>query len=147
MYKSFSRCLAYYLTFSAPVRTCRMVFIIGNYKLADMKKGIVIVLVSALVGGVTAYGVVRASDSGMQQVVVSPDGAAYRTVNLAQTDYPDFTYAAESAVDAVVGFYICSGIGGRCRSLCEGHRCRCKKVRTEFDLRLFLRIRRNSGEA
>ena len=67
-----------------------------------MKKGILIVLVSALVGGLTAYGVVRASDSGMQQVVVSPDGAAYRTVNLAQTDYPDFTYAAESAVDAVV---------------------------------------------
>ena len=28
--------------------------------------------------------------------------AEYRTVNLSQSDYPDFTYAAESAVDAVV---------------------------------------------
>ena len=67
-----------------------------------MKKGIVIVLLSALVGGLTAFAVVRTADRDVKQVVVSSDGAAYRTVNLAQTDYPDFTYAAESAVDAVV---------------------------------------------
>ena len=71
-------------------------------KMKDMKKGIIVVLLSALVGGLTAYAVVRASDVESSQVLVSPDGAAYRTVNLAQTDYPDFTYAAESAVDAVV---------------------------------------------
>lgn len=35
-------------------------------------------------------------------MVLSDNGAAYRTVNLSQTEYPDFTYAAESAVDAVV---------------------------------------------
>lgn len=33
---------------------------------------------------------------------MSSDGAQYRTVNLSLDDYPDFTYAAESAVDAVV---------------------------------------------
>ncbi|MBR5054557.1 MAG: trypsin-like peptidase domain-containing protein, partial [Bacteroidales bacterium] len=38
----------------------------------------------------------------MAPATVSSDGASYRTVNLEQTDYPDFTYAAESAVDAVV---------------------------------------------
>ena len=60
------------------------------------------VLLSALVGGITAYAVVKAADPEGNKVIVSNDGAAYRTVNLAQTDYPDFTYAAESAVDAVV---------------------------------------------
>ena len=34
--------------------------------------------------------------------VLAADGSAYRTVNLSETEYPDFTYAAESAVDAVV---------------------------------------------
>ena len=60
------------------------------------------VLLSALVGGITAYAVVKAAEPEGNKVIVSNDGAAYRTVNLAQTDYPDFTYAAESAVDAVV---------------------------------------------
>jgi Do/DeqQ family serine protease len=32
----------------------------------------------------------------------SGQAVEYRTVNLAETDYPDFTYAAESAVEAVV---------------------------------------------
>lgn len=67
-----------------------------------MKKGIIVVLLSALVGGITAYAVVKAAEPEGNKVIVSNDGAAYRTVNLAQTDYPDFTYAAESAVDAVV---------------------------------------------
>lgn len=60
------------------------------------------VLLSALVGGITAYAVVKTAEPEGNKVIVSNDGAAYRTVNLAQTDYPDFTYAAESAVDAVV---------------------------------------------
>lgn len=70
-----------------------------------MKKTVLTVLVSAAVAGLTAFGVVKActpkvvSDDG---VVLSDNGAAYRTVNLSQTEYPDFTYAAESAVDAVV---------------------------------------------
>ena len=68
-----------------------------------MKKGILIAALSALVGGLTAYGVVRSMSSDHIQVVQpSPDGAMFRTVNLMQDNWPDFTYAAENAVDAVV---------------------------------------------
>lgn len=68
-----------------------------------MKKGILFALLSALVGGVTAFAVVRASLPESAVVQTVSDGAGvYRTVNLAQDNWPDFTYAAESAVDAVV---------------------------------------------
>lgn len=71
-----------------------------------MKKGWLIILLSALVAGLTAFAVVKfagqESAGTAQQAVSNVDGAAYRTVNLSQNDYPDFTYAAESAVDAVV---------------------------------------------
>lgn len=68
-----------------------------------MKKGILTVLLSAFVGGLTAFAVVKSTDNNQSQTVqISPDGASYRTVNLAQDNWPDFTYAAESAVDAVV---------------------------------------------
>ena len=68
-----------------------------------MKKGILTVLLSAFVGGLTAFAVVKTTDNSQSQTVqISPDGASYRTVNLAQDNWPDFTYAAESAVDAVV---------------------------------------------
>ena len=70
-----------------------------------MKKGFLTVLLSVIAGGATAYGVVKATQPApQQQIVTSEPGAPveYRTVNLADTDYPDFTYAAESAVEAVV---------------------------------------------
>ena len=69
-----------------------------------MKKEIITLAVSALVGGLTAYAVARtvAPDDTFQTVVSGNDGTTYRTVNLNLSDYPDFTYAAESAVDAVV---------------------------------------------
>ena len=67
-----------------------------------MKKGIITVLLSVLVSGLTAYAIVRNVTPEQAQNTVSADGVQYRTVNLEQTDYPDFTYAAESAVDAVV---------------------------------------------
>lgn len=67
-----------------------------------MKKGILIALVAALVGGLTAFFVSRAYAPESAEMVMSSDGAQYRTVNLSLDDYPDFTYAAESAVDAVV---------------------------------------------
>lgn len=68
-----------------------------------MKKGITITLLSVLVGGLTAFCVTKAMlPAETSTVVVSPDGAQYRTVNLSLDNYPDFTYAAESAVDAVV---------------------------------------------
>jgi len=69
-----------------------------------MKKNIITVIAAVLLSGLTAYGVVRTVDVPVQdkQEAAFVDGSQYRTVNLAQNDYPDFTYAAESAVDAVV---------------------------------------------
>jgi Do/DeqQ family serine protease len=66
------------------------------------------VLLSILAGGLTAFGVVKATapQTSSEPVSVVKDASGnsveYRTVNLAETDYPDFTYAAESAVEAVV---------------------------------------------
>jgi len=69
-----------------------------------MKKGILTVLLSVLVSGLTAFGVVKASELVPQTAVTEENGKSveYRTVNLAGSDYPDFTYAAETAVEAVV---------------------------------------------
>ena len=71
-----------------------------------MKRGFLTVLLSVLAGGLTAYGVVKAtcpSAEGNSIAEGSQSGSVeYRTVNLAESDYPDFTYAAESAVEAVV---------------------------------------------
>lgn len=68
-----------------------------------MKKSLLTVLASVLVSGLTAYAIVQSSDNKVNAMANdSNPGAQYRTVNLAQTDYPDFTYAAETAVDAVV---------------------------------------------
>ena len=71
-----------------------------------MKKGFLTVLLSVVAGGLTAYAVVKASEPQTTPGTAVSDAAGnsveYRTVNLADTDYPDFTYAAESAVEAVV---------------------------------------------
>ena len=67
-----------------------------------MKKGILFTLLAALAGGLTAYAVVEHRIDEPVQVVQSVDGSMYRTVNLSHDNWPDFTYAAESAVDAVV---------------------------------------------
>ena len=68
-----------------------------------MKKNLLIVLLSAIVGGLTAYVVAeKVTDSDNSRTVAVSDSANFRTVNLMQDNWPDFTYAAESAVDAVV---------------------------------------------
>ena len=71
-----------------------------------MKKGFLTVLLSILAGGLTAYAVVKAAEPQTHPgtVVTDASGQAveYRTVNLADSDYPDFTYAAETAVESVV---------------------------------------------
>ena len=70
-----------------------------------MKKNVITIVVAALVGGLTAFAVSSTTlnkEHTGGSVVTSPDGSSYRTVNLNLSDYPDFTYAAESAVDAVV---------------------------------------------
>ena len=68
-----------------------------------MSKNIVTLMLSAAVAGLTAFGVVKASASSLKPATPAPsDSSSYRTVTLSDTDYPDLTYAAESAVDAVV---------------------------------------------
>ena len=69
----------------------------------NMKKGILIMLLSAFAGGLTAYAVANvAVNSETENHEVSDNPAAYRTVSLNQESWPDFTYAAENSVDAVV---------------------------------------------
>ncbi len=70
-----------------------------------MKKGILIIVLSVLLSGLTAYAIVKSAaptPDAAQQNVYSSDGQTVRTVNLSLSDYPDFTYAAENAVEAVV---------------------------------------------
>ncbi|MBO7544554.1 MAG: trypsin-like peptidase domain-containing protein, partial [Bacteroidales bacterium] len=68
-----------------------------------MKKGILTILLSVVLSAITAYAVVRVGDMNSDEVLPETSGnVEYRTVNLADSDYPDFTYAAESAVEAVV---------------------------------------------
>ena len=74
-----------------------------------MKKGFFVVLFSVLLSGLTAYGVVKASNKIEGALSSVTDGEktqqgfnTVKTVNLAESDYPDFTYAAEAAVQAVV---------------------------------------------
>ena len=71
-----------------------------------MKKGFIVVLASVVLSGITAYGIVRTQESSagstQPQAVSASDGQLVKTVNLSLSDYPDFTYAAENSVGAVV---------------------------------------------
>ena len=69
-----------------------------------MKKSIITVLLSVLLSVLAAYGVLKAATvNGSPDKVTSPaSNTVTKTVNLAQSDYPDLTYAAEAAVEAVV---------------------------------------------
>lgn len=69
-----------------------------------MKRNVLVVLMSVALSALTAFGIARAyaGNSNATTVVTTADGAQYRTVNLSNDNWPDFTYAAESAVDAVV---------------------------------------------
>ena len=61
-------------------------------------------MASVILAGFTAFGVVKACnpDNSVERVRNVSGENMYRTVNLTDTDYPDLTFAAESAVDAVV---------------------------------------------
>ena len=68
-----------------------------------MKRGFLIAMLSALIGGLTAYAVVNVMHDNNDAVSAeNVSGTQFRTVNLTHDNWPDFTYAAESAVDAVV---------------------------------------------
>lgn len=71
--------------------------------MSEMKKGLVTVVLSVLFSVLAAYGVVKAATVNEgDNVTRTENGTVTKTVNLAQSDYPDLTYAAEAAVDAVV---------------------------------------------
>ncbi len=76
-----------------------------------MRKGILITLLSAVAGGLTAYSVVKSMEPEIGESMQAAQGPQFRTVNLAQDNWPDFTYAAESAVDAVVYVKVTSSGG------------------------------------
>ena len=69
-----------------------------------MQKGFVTVLLSVLLSVLAAYGVLKAATVNESSDKVSNPSSTTvtKTVNLAQSDYPDLTYAAEAAVEAVV---------------------------------------------
>lgn len=71
-----------------------------------MSKNVITIAASVVLSALAAYGVVSAatpSHSAVSgQTGLSSDGLNRKTVNLSLSDYPDFTYAAENAVEAVV---------------------------------------------
>lgn len=69
-----------------------------------MNKNILTVLISIALSVFAAFAVLKSGnkDNEFQEVSYSTDGQMVRTVNLAVSDYPDFTFAAENAVEAVV---------------------------------------------
>ena len=58
--------------------------------MSEMKKGLITVVLSVLFSVLAAYGVVKAAtvDEG-DKVARTENGTVTRTVNLAQSDYPD----------------------------------------------------------
>lgn len=74
----------------------------SKYKIV-MKKGLLIVALAAVAGGLTAWIVAKSAMPETAGSITQVVGdSQYRTVNLSLDNYPDFTYAAESAIDAVV---------------------------------------------
>ncbi|MBQ9185225.1 MAG: Do family serine endopeptidase [Bacteroidales bacterium] len=73
-----------------------------------MKKNLLTVLISVAAAALTAFAILSlSSNKGTVGYVSGADSSSigmpvYQTVNLSQKEYPDFTYAAESAVEAVV---------------------------------------------
>ena len=63
---------------------------------------VISVLCSALVAGIIVKTATPKATAAEPTVTYSIDGSAVRTVNLADSDYPDLTFAAETASDAVV---------------------------------------------
>ena len=65
-----------------------------------MKKNIITVLASVLLSGLTAFLVTKFIQPESETAKVTDDSG--KAVRMSVSDYPDFTYAAENCVDAVV---------------------------------------------
>ena len=63
-----------------------------------MKKNILTIVIAIILSGLTAFLVTKF----MAPKVDTDSGEVTKAVNLSLSDYPDFTYAAENSVDAVV---------------------------------------------
>ena len=74
--------------------------------MSSMKKGFITVVLSVLLSVLAAYGVLKAATVGGVEKIAAVDGETpnyvTQTVNLTQDNYPDFTFAAETAVESVV---------------------------------------------
>ena len=76
--------------------------VIKNF--VDMKKGILYFFIAAIAGAISACAVVKLSNRNTatdSSAVVQSD-TQFRTVDLSNDKWPDFTFAAETCVDAVV---------------------------------------------
>ena len=77
--------------------------VIKNF--VDMKKGILYFFIAAIAGAISACAVVKLSNRNStaadSSAVVQSD-TQFRTVDLSNDKWPDFTFAAETCVDAVV---------------------------------------------
>src|SRR5574344_86151 len=78
-----------------------------NLNMSDMKKSLLTILICVILSGLTAFCVAKVEESRSGQLsgaktLYNADGLPVKTVNLSLSDYPDFTYAAENAVNAVV---------------------------------------------
>ena len=72
-----------------------------------MKRNLLTILISVAAAAITTFGIVSLyPGKNAASTVFGADSTSqpsiYKTVNLSQAEYPDFTYAAESAVEAVV---------------------------------------------
>ncbi|MCQ2173627.1 MAG: trypsin-like peptidase domain-containing protein [Bacteroidales bacterium] len=79
-----------------------------------MKKSVITVILSVAVSALAAYGIVNAANPD-RGTVADPESGQVRAVNLNLSDYPDFTFAAENAVEAVV--YIKVTVKGQAQQL------------------------------
>ena len=77
----------------------------GRKNFVDMKKGILYFFIAAIAGAISACAVVKLSNRNStaadSSAVVQSD-TQFRTVDLSNDKWPDFTFAAETCVDAVV---------------------------------------------
>lgn len=70
-----------------------------------MKKGILYFFIAAIAGAISACAVVKLSNrnsTAADSSAVVQSGTQFRTVDLSNDKWPDFTFAAETCVDAVV---------------------------------------------
>lgn len=69
-----------------------------------MKKGLLYAVIAAVSGALAAFIVVKTADAKQpaEYALPSENGMQFRTVDLSNDNWPDFTFAAETCVDAVV---------------------------------------------